>query len=72
MDRKDTATFIKIQQLRLFMDNLGLNASEAGKLFKDNGVFDYIDDAYEFLHIQGKYATYEDVSNYIACRKVKA
>jgi len=57
---------IKIEQLGLFKRQLGKNTAEIGKLFKKHDVFDYIDDSYEFLHIQGALATYEDISAYIA------
>ena len=66
MYNTNIASMIKVQQLGLFMRLRGLHASEVGKLFKKHGVLDYIDDAYEFLHIQGAYATYEDISAYIS------
>lgn len=66
MFNENIATMIKIQQFEMFKKLRGGRASDIGKLFKTYGVFDYIDDAYEFLHIQGANATYEDISNYIA------
>jgi len=62
----DIATMIKIEQMGLFRRRLGKTAAEIGSLFKQNDVFGYIDDCYEFLHIQGAFATYEDISTYIA------
>jgi len=69
MYNSDIATMIKIEQLGLFKRRLGKNAAEIGSLFKKHDVFGYIDDAYEFLHIQGALATYEDISAYIASGK---
>jgi hypothetical protein len=66
MFNESIATMIKIQQFEMFKKLRGGHASDIGKLFKKYGVFDYIDDAYEFLHIQGAHATYEDISNYMA------
>jgi hypothetical protein len=66
---KDIASMIKIQQLALFKKLRGCRASEVGALFKAHDVFNYIDDAYEFLHIQGANATYEDISAYITQRE---
>jgi len=66
MYNPDIATMIKIEQMGLFKRRLGKNAAEIGSLFKQHNVFGYIDDCYEFLHIQGALATYEDISAYIA------
>ncbi|MDR3304882.1 MAG: DUF3791 domain-containing protein [Clostridiales Family XIII bacterium] len=65
MYNKDIATMIKIEQFELFKGRTGKTAAEVGQLFKRYGVFDYMDDAYEFLHIQGALATYEDIAAYI-------
>jgi hypothetical protein len=69
MYNKNIASMIKIQQLELFKRQRGCRVAEVGRLFKAHSVFDYIDDAYEFLHIQGANATYEDISAYIAQRE---
>ena len=66
MYNANIAAMIKIQQLELFKKQRGCRVSEIGRLFKQHGVLDYIDDAYEFIHIQGANATYEDISAYIA------
>ena len=66
MYNENIASMIKIQQLGLFRKQLGCNMSKVGRLFKKHGVLEYIDDAYEFLHIQGANATFEDISAYIA------
>jgi transcription termination factor Rho len=65
MYNSDIAMMIKIQQFELFKKQLKCSAADIGKMFKEYGVLEYIDDAYEFLHIQGRYATYDDVSSYI-------
>ena len=66
MYNSDIATMMKIEQMGLFRRRLGKSAAEIGSLFKQNDIFGYIDDCYEFLHIQGALATYEDISNYIS------
>ncbi|MDR3295592.1 MAG: DUF3791 domain-containing protein [Clostridiales Family XIII bacterium] len=68
MYNDDIATMIKIGQFQLFKKRTGKTAAETGRLFKQFGVFDYIDDAYEFLHIQGASATYEDIESHIRSR----
>jgi hypothetical protein len=69
MYNADIALMIKIQQFELFKKQRKSSAYEIGKLFSECGVYDYIDDAYEFLHIQGANATYEDISTYITRRE---
>ncbi|MDR0875428.1 MAG: DUF3791 domain-containing protein [Clostridiales Family XIII bacterium] len=66
MYNSDIATMMKIRQFELFKKRLGCSAADIGKLFKKYGILGYIDDAYEFLHIQGALATYDDLSSYIA------
>ena len=70
MYNANIASMIKIQQFELFKRLRGCRASEVGRLFRKYGVLEYIDDSYEFLHIQGANATYEDISAYIAHREV--
>jgi len=65
MYNESTATFIKIQQMRLFQKSRNASAAEIGDLFNKYGVWEFIDDSYEFLHIQGAYATFEDISDYL-------
>ena len=65
MYNPDIALMIKIEQMGLFRRRLGKTAAEIGLLFKEHNVFGYIDDAYEFLHIQGALATYDDIFSYV-------
>jgi transcription termination factor Rho len=65
MYNSDIATMMKIQQIELIKKKHGCSAADVGKMFKKYGILDYIDDAYEFLHIQGPLATYDDLSSYI-------
>ena len=69
MYNNNIASMIKIQQLELFKRRRGQSAAEIGELFRKYNILDYIDDTYEFLHIQGASATYEDISAYIAQRE---
>jgi hypothetical protein len=65
----NTATLIKIHQLDMFMERSGMAPSVVAQVFRDCDVYGYIDDTYEFLHIQGDLATYEDISKYIDSQK---
>ena len=69
MYNSDVATMIKIEQMGLFKRRRGKSLAEIGGLFKRHDVFGYIDDSYEFLHIQGALATFEDISAYIAAEE---
>jgi hypothetical protein len=59
------ATGIKVEQLDLFKRARGLSYGEASELFDRYGVWSFIDDAYEGLHVQGAAATYEDLTQYL-------
>jgi hypothetical protein len=59
------ALAIKIQQLEEFHRATGMPIAQTAELFDRHGVWEFIDDAYEGLHIQGVEATYEDLRAYI-------
>ena len=65
MYNPDIAIMIKIEQMGLFRRRLEKSAAEIGLLFKEHNVFGFIDDMYEFLHIQGALATFDDIYSYL-------
>jgi hypothetical protein len=60
------ATMIKIKQLDLFKRRRDLTYSQVAELFDRYRVWSFIDDAYEGLHVQGAYATYDDIEHYLS------
>jgi len=60
-----TAGLMKIEQLELFTKKLNVPHREASALFDKYKVWQFIDDAYEGLHVQGSTATFEDIRQYL-------
>jgi hypothetical protein len=60
---------MKIEQLELVHERMGLTFKQAAELFDRFDVWGFIDKAYEGLHVQGALATYDDVVEYIANRR---
>jgi hypothetical protein len=60
---------IKIEQLDLFKQRRGLTYFQVAELFDQYRVWSFIDDAYEGLHVQGAYATYDDIEHYLSHHK---
>jgi hypothetical protein len=63
--QSDMAATIKIEQLDLFSKKRRLGFQEVSKIFDTYHIWEFIDDAFEGLHVQGPLATYEDISAYI-------
>jgi hypothetical protein len=59
------AAMIKIEQLALFTKKLKSSYKETSELFDRHHVWEFIDDAYEGLHVQGPLATRRDINAYI-------
>lgn len=59
------AAMIKIEQLDLFRKRRKCGFKKASELFDRYHVWEFIDEAYEGLHVQGPFATFQDISGYI-------
>jgi hypothetical protein len=69
MDNRDTMlTMLKVEQLDLFSHKLNIDHKNASTLFDDYQVWDFNDDAFEGLHVQGPLATYDDIREYLKNR----
>ena len=69
-DVESIAMMIKVEQLGLFKQARGCSYREASEYFDRYRVWEFIDDAYYGLHVQGANATFEDICTYI--RNVEA
>jgi len=70
MTGKDNiATMIKVEQLDLFKQELGLTYRQASEYFDENGIWQLIDDCYEGFHVQGPWATFEDINQCLENRR---
>ena len=59
------AMMIKVEQLGLFKQARGGSFREASEYFDRYHIWEFIDDAYYGLHVQGAEATFEDINDYI-------
>jgi len=62
---ENIAMMMKVEQLGLFAKARGCSLREASELFDQYRIWDFIDDAYYGLHVQGAMATFEDICDYI-------
>ena len=64
-ERESIAMMIKVEQLGLFKQSRGCSFREASEFFDRYQIWEFIDDAYYGLHVQGAASTFEDISNYV-------
>ena len=64
-ETENIAMMIKVEQLGLFKQSRNCTFREASELFDQYNIWEFIDDAYYGLHVQGPQATYEDICDYI-------
>jgi hypothetical protein len=65
MENQNRVVIIKREQLDLFTKKLKLSCKETSELFDQYRVWEFIDDAFEGIHVQSPLATYEDITGYI-------
>ena len=71
-EKESIAMMIKVEQLGLFRQSLRCSFREASEYFDRYKIWEFIDDAYYGLHVQGADATFEDIENYIQVVDAKA
>jgi hypothetical protein len=59
------ATMIKLEQLELFKKKKRLSYQKASNAFDKYRIWEFVDEAFEGLHVQGPLATYDDITTYI-------
>ena len=64
-ENESIAMMMKVEQLGLFAKARCCSLREASELFDRYRIWDFIDDAYYGLHVQGAEATFEDICAYI-------
>jgi hypothetical protein len=65
MRNEDIALMIKIEQLDLFKNEMNLTFREASEIFDRYKVWDFIDDMYEYMHIQGDMVSFAEIQKYL-------
>ena len=64
-EKESIAMMIKVEQLGLFKKSHRCSFREASECFDRYNIWEFIDEAYYGLHVQGTDATFEDIENYI-------
>jgi hypothetical protein len=65
MSSADIASMIKIEQLGLFKEARGISYRDASVLFDLYKVWDFIDDMYEEMHMQGDMVSFDEIEEYL-------
>jgi hypothetical protein len=65
MANANIATMIKIEQLDLFKNVMNLTYREASDVFDQYAVWEFIDDMYEFMHIQSDTVSFNEIKEYL-------
>ncbi|MDR0825314.1 MAG: DUF3791 domain-containing protein [Prevotella sp.] len=65
MTKDEISTMIKIEQLRLFRDAMETTYRDVSELFDNCNVWSFIDDMYEFMHIQGDEVSFNEIGEYL-------
>jgi hypothetical protein len=65
VDKNEIGTMIKVEQLCLFKNVMGTTYREVSILFDNYNVWTFIDDMYEFMHIQGDMVSYNEICAYL-------
>ena len=70
MDEKRQILYMQVRLVRLASEEWNVSIRDIGKLFYDNGVFDYIYKLWDMFHIEGDYAVLDDIKSYLQSREV--
>jgi hypothetical protein len=65
MNEKSIVNMIKMEQMALFRKQRKCSYKRVSELFDRYHIWEFIDDTYEGLHVQGALATYEDIQHYM-------
>jgi hypothetical protein len=68
MANTDIASMIKIEQLDLFKNVMNTTYRDAANLFDQYGIWAFIDEMYEFMHIQGDRVSFDEIKEYLGRR----
>jgi hypothetical protein len=65
MSDTDIASMIKIEQLGLFKEAMGVSYRDASFMFDKYKVWGFIDDMYEEMHTQGDMVSFDEIREYL-------
>ena len=70
MNEKAQILYMQVRLVRLASNEWNIPIREVGRIFYDNGVFEYIDKLWDLFHVEGDNAVLEDIKTYLQNRKV--
>ena len=65
MDAKNEMILLQVRLFRLAMESWKKSQQEVALLFRKNGVYKYISDMYEELHVQGDEANLREIEAFL-------
>lgn len=57
----DEIIFMQVRLFRMFREHTGLSSFEANKIFNEQGIWTFIEECYDYLHLQGDEANLADI-----------
>ena len=70
MDENRQITFMQTRISRMASLRWGLSMRQVMQLFSENGVLEYIEECFDYFHLEGDEAVFEDVEEYLRKRGV--
>ncbi len=62
----DEVLFMQMRLFRMYREQAGLSARACNRLFEDQGIWDFIADCYDYLHLEGDDAILADIEAKLA------
>lgn len=68
----DEVLFMQMRLFRLYRTKAGLSARACNRLFEEQGIWDFIANCYDYLHLEGDDAILADIEAKLANQGVAA
>lgn len=62
----DEALFMEARLFRMFRESRGLSAREANHVFESQGIWTFLENCYDALHLEGDEAILNDIDRKLA------
>lgn len=62
----DEILFMQMRLFRIYRDQAGISAQACNALFEAHGIWKFIADCYDYLHLEGDEAVLEDIRTKLA------
>lgn len=69
--RADDLFLLQVRLFRLAQINWNICAKECSKIFNEHEIYKYIETCYDFFHIQGDQANFNDITKYLENKGVE-